>query len=189
MTSSRTGLAKQASEILGCGSGGQLRLASFRPQRIADGQVERGIDGGRSVGGSGIGRGCDERVSQILAMENDAAAGPTPNDIASLRLRGDVGEFSEVTEGKRRPPPAVEAQDRAVVACSSSASSIAMFMAAPAGWRSSCTISRSNSIGHELLERGARILRRGDWAADDQKIGAGLERLGRCQRAPLIIRR
>src|SRR6266446_8445852 len=64
-----------------------------------------------------------------------------------------------------------------------------MFSAALTGTRSSCTTRRSNSIGNDLLERLARIARRGDRPADDQVISAGFERFGWCHRAPLIVHR
>jgi hypothetical protein len=56
---------------------------------------------------------------------------------------------------------------------------MAMFIAALTGARFSEIRSRSNSIGHNLRERCARVRRGGYRAADDEKISASLERLSR----------
>ncbi len=71
----------------------------------------------------------NDGIGEVVAVQDDAAARPATDEFALRCSRGDFVETSEISKRERGLSPAVESQN-GCVASWSSASSIAMFIAA-----------------------------------------------------------
>ena len=79
-------------------------------QRAGDALVDGAVAFARAEGEEGMRARDDEREGEIVAVRDDAAAGPAAHDVATGSGCDGVAPFPKVAEGERGTRPAVEAQ-------------------------------------------------------------------------------